>query len=140
MKVVVDTNVLVAGLLSPYGPPGEIVMMVASGHLVLGFDARILHEYAEVLHRPKFRFPVDLIETLLEQIRSEGEVIASVPQPIELPDPDDQSFLEVALAGHARCLITGNIKHFPTKNRRGLKVLTPAKFIEFYRETTKGNL
>ncbi len=137
MKVVVDTNVLVAGLLSPYGPPGEIVMMIAAGHLALGFDARILHEYAEVLRRPKFRFPLDLITTLLEQIRLEGEVVGSVPQPIELPDSDDQPFLEVALASQACCLITGNIKHFPATKRRGMTVLTPAKFIEFYCQMTK---
>ncbi len=49
MIVVVDTNVLVAGLLSPFGPPGEIVRMIVAGSLSLCFDARILSEYSDVL-------------------------------------------------------------------------------------------
>jgi len=42
MNLVLDTNVLVAGLMSPFGPCGEIVRMVSSGALTLAFDARIL--------------------------------------------------------------------------------------------------
>jgi putative PIN family toxin of toxin-antitoxin system len=56
MKIVLDTNVLVAGLLSPFGPCGEIVRMVSSSKVTLCIDALILSEYSEVLHRPKFGF------------------------------------------------------------------------------------
>ena len=52
MDIVIDTNVLVAGLLSPFGACGEIVRMVSAGELELSIDARILTEYNEVL-RPK---------------------------------------------------------------------------------------
>jgi predicted nucleic acid-binding protein len=45
MRIVFDTNVLVAGLLSPFGPCGEIVRMVSSGEVTLCFDALILAEY-----------------------------------------------------------------------------------------------
>jgi len=51
MDIVIDTNVLVAGLLSPFGACGEIVRMVSAGKLTLSFDARILSEYNEVLRR-----------------------------------------------------------------------------------------
>ena len=61
VNVVVDTNVLVAGLLSPFGPPGEIIRMIASGAVTLCVDARILTEYAEVLSRPKFQFETEQI-------------------------------------------------------------------------------
>lgn len=53
MRIVLDTNVLVAGLLSPFGPCGEIVRMVSSGEPALCFDARILSEVNDVLKRPK---------------------------------------------------------------------------------------
>ena len=53
MKIVLDTNVLVAGLLSPFGSCGDIVRMVSSGNLTLCIDARVLSEYHEVLERPK---------------------------------------------------------------------------------------
>ena len=61
MNIVLDTNVLVAGLLSPFGPCGEIIRMVSSGKLALSVDARILSEYSEVLHRSRFRFEKDKV-------------------------------------------------------------------------------
>ncbi|MBM3277488.1 MAG: PIN domain-containing protein [Candidatus Handelsmanbacteria bacterium] len=45
MRVVLDTNVLVSGLLSPYGPPVELVRLVAMGVLQVCYEARILAEY-----------------------------------------------------------------------------------------------
>ncbi len=55
--VVVDTNVLVAGLLSAFGPPGEIVRMIAPGSLSVASDAPIIAEYAEVLAAEVFLQP-----------------------------------------------------------------------------------
>lgn len=134
MKVVVDTNVLVAGLLSPFGPPGEIVRMIASGTLHLCFDARILTEYGEVLARPKFQFKSELTQTLLEQIKTEGLSVAGNPLPARLPDHTDEPFLEAAIAGAATCLITGNIKHFPSAKRQGAVVLSPSEFLDYFRK------
>ncbi len=137
MKVVVDTNVLVAGLLSPFGPPGEIVRMIASGTLRLCFDARILTEYGEVLARPKFQFNSEQTQILLEQIKLEGLGIAGNPLPTRLPDPTDEPFLEAAVAGKAECLVTGNAKHFPTARRQGVVVLSPSEFLDHYRKRTR---
>jgi putative PIN family toxin of toxin-antitoxin system len=130
MRVVIDTNVLVSGLLAPYGPAGEIVRMVSAGHLSLCYDARILAEYAEVLLRPKFPFEPYLIDALLAQVREAGTVVAAAPLPFHLPDPDDEMFLQVALAGGAAFLITGNLRHYPVARRQDLPVATPAEFIQ----------
>ena len=73
MNIVLDTNVLVAGLLSPFGTCGEIVRMVSSGELILFFDARILSEYDEVLRRPKFRFAKEKVDALLDYILYRGQ-------------------------------------------------------------------
>jgi uncharacterized protein len=97
VKVVVDTNVLIAGLLSPFGPPGEILRMVASGTLRLCFDARILTEYEEVLARPKFRFNAGQTQALMEHIQAEGFSVAGAPLLLRLPDPSDEPFLESAM-------------------------------------------
>ena len=137
MKVIIDTNVLVAGLLSPFGPPGEIVRMIASGALCLCFDARILTEYEEVLGREKFRFNSEQIQALLEQIKMEGLSVAGNPLPARLPDITDEPFLEAAIAGDADCLITGNSKHFPPAKRQGMTVLSPAEFLERYRKQSR---
>src|SRR5210317_1682810 len=106
MKIVLDTNVLVSGLLTPFGPSGKIVRMVSAGELILYIDARILSEYQEVLHRPKFKFNKDHISILLDFIKLYGQFVSSLPLKIRLPDPDDEPFLEVAIAGKARSLIT----------------------------------
>jgi putative PIN family toxin of toxin-antitoxin system len=133
MKIALDTNVLVSGLLQPFGPSGQIVRLVASGELVLCHDARILAEYREVLFRQKFRFDPERVEALLEEIRAGGIPVAAGPLAVRLPDPDDEPFLEVALAGGAQCLVTGNIKHYPAEARQGAEVLSPRSFIELYR-------
>lgn len=134
MRIVLDTNVLVSGLLSPFGPPGEIVRAVSSGEITLGLDARILSEYAEVLLRPRFNFDGDAIGVLLDFIVFRSTMVASSPLADRLPDPDDEPFLEVAHACDATFLVTGNLSHYPALLRQGVPVVSPAAFIELYRE------
>ncbi len=137
MKIVLDTNVLVAGLLSPFGPCAQIVGVVSSGKLTLCLDARLLSEYDEVLHRPKFRFRTDKIAALLDYVEHTGIITASAPLPTALPDPNDQPFLEVAVAGQAACLVTGNHAHFRAKHCQGMTVFSPSAFLAFYRKPQK---
>ena len=133
MKIVLDTNILVSGLLQPFGPSGQIVRLVASGELVLCHDSRILVEYRQVLIREKFRFDPERVDALLEQIRAGGAPVAARPLVIRLPDPDDEPFLEIALAAGVQYLVTGNVKHYPAEAREGVEVLSPRSFIELYR-------
>jgi putative PIN family toxin of toxin-antitoxin system len=133
MKVVLDTNVLVSGLLSPSRPPADIVRMTSAGTLQLCYDARILTEYKNILSRPKFGLELAHIEALLDQIKACGYSVAAKPLPKSLPDKEDEPFLEVAIAGQAQCLITGNLKHYPAACRQGIEIFSPADFLEFYR-------
>ena len=134
MKIVLDTNVLVSGLLTPYGSSGEIVRLVSAGVLVVQYDARVILEYQDVLLRPKFQFDIQHIDTLLAYIEQNGQVISAGPLKKRLPDPDDEPFIEIAISGRAACLITGNKKHFPKKSRQGIKVFSPSEFVDFYRK------
>jgi putative PIN family toxin of toxin-antitoxin system len=133
VKIVLDTNVLVSGLLSPFGPPGRIVQVAAAGDLSLCFDARILAEYREVLLRPAFSFPAHHVQALLEQIRAAGVAVTAAPLPRPLPDPDDDAFLEVAISAAAEFLVTGNPRHFPARQRAGIRVASPAEFLDIIR-------
>jgi len=134
MKVVLDTNVLVSGLLSPFPAPGEIVRMTSACFLELCYDARILAEYEAVLHRPKFDFQKAPADALLDQIRRTGHSVASEPLKHSLPDVCDEPFLEVAIAGNVEYLVTGNLKHYPPSHRFGVKVVSPAEFLTHYRK------
>jgi putative PIN family toxin of toxin-antitoxin system len=133
MRIVPDTNVLVAGLLTPFGTCGEIVRMMTSGSFSLCADARILVEYNDVLRRPHFDIDPSRAEAVLEYIRSTAEVFPASPLAASLPDPDDAAFLEVAIAAKAECLVTGTLKHFPASRRCGVRVLSPAEFLDFHR-------
>lgn len=133
MKIVLDTNVLVSGLLSPYGASAGIVGMVSSGVLRLCYDARVMVEYQDVLVRPKFQFDPRKVKDLLVFMEQSGEVVATSPLNARLPDVHDEIFLEVALAGRAVFLITGNTKHFPASSRQGVNVVTPRAFLDLLR-------
>ena len=130
MRIVLDTNVLVAGLLSATGPPGRIVEAVIAGDLEAVFDMAIRQEYDEVLRRPEFLFATEQIDALLVALDRFGFLVAGVPPwPVALPDPDDEPFLAVAGATGS-ILVTGNLRHFPKTCRRGASVLTPRELIE----------
>lgn len=133
MKVVLDTNVLVSGFLNPYGPPGAIVGFAASGDLTLCYDARILAEYREVLLRTKFALDAAAVDDFLSQVEAEGEPVTAAPLPQRLADRSDEAFLEVALSARAECLVTGNRAHFPARLCLGMKVLSPAEFVDAFR-------
>ncbi|MFC1535125.1 putative toxin-antitoxin system toxin component, PIN family [Thermodesulfobacteriota bacterium] len=134
MKIVLDTNVLVSGLLTPFGTSGEIVRMVSAGKLILLYDSRILLEYQEVLYRSKFQFDKGQVELLIDYIKKNGQVAPTSPLKNNLPDPDDVPFLEVAIGGESEYLVTGNKVHYPQKSREGIKILSPAEFINLYRK------
>ena len=130
MSIVLDTNVLVAGLLSSAGPPAWIIEAVFAGRLELALDAAIRDEYEDVLRRPEFEFPKNRVDDLLAAIdRFAMRVAAAPPNPAPLPDPDDERFLAVA-AATGSVLVTGNLKHFPPRCRGAVTVRTPRDFFE----------
>lgn len=125
--IVVDTNVLVSGLLSPFGVPGRIVDLILSRQVNVAYNDSILIEYQNVLSREKFGFSADQIDRILLIFRLQQKAITTPWALHPLPDPDDAVFLEVALAT-SKVLVTGNTKHFPLKLRGGVTVLTPTEW------------
>lgn len=129
MKIVIDTNVLVSGLLKPHGPPGRIVDALLRGDLTLLYDARILDEYREVLARPHLGLTTDWVEDVLIYLEASGDYVTASKVFSALPDPDDAMFLEVAHSGNAPVLVTGNQRHFPPRLAPPVRVLTPREFL-----------
>ncbi len=131
MIVVLDTDVLVSGLLKPYGPAGAILRLIALGMLEAAHDYRIMAEYREVLARPVFGFPPESVEAFLAQVEEEGPAVTPPPLTFRLSDSSDEPFLEVALASRAEILLTGNKRHFVFEGP-GPRVLAPAEFLAEY--------
>lgn len=116
---VIDTNVLVSALLSKHEDAAtvQVVDRIFVGEIVPLISEKIMDEYEEVLHRPKFHFPKEVIRRLLEAMRQNGVDIEPVITGEILPDPKDLVFYEVAMTKQDEdaYLVTGNTKHFPVK-------------------------
>ena len=123
MKAVLDTNVLVSGLLSHAGPPGKLVDAIETGLLVPVFSEPILFEYLEVLLRPKFQFEREDITDLMESLYLSGILVDELKiDTSEFNDVRDVPFYTAAIQENS-VLITGNLKHFPLDGP--VEVLTP---------------
>jgi len=130
LRIVLDTNVLVSGLLSSSGPPREILRLLETAPIVPCLNESIVVEYRDVLARPRLALPVSAVANLLLLLESVGEHIPTGPYSVSLPDPDDEVFLAVALAAHADFLVTGNLRDFPARLRQGVAVVSPREFID----------
>ncbi|MCG8556559.1 MAG: putative toxin-antitoxin system toxin component, PIN family [Proteobacteria bacterium] len=120
---------MVSALLHPQRLPARVVIAAIQGRVIPLFDQRILDEYHDVLSRSKFRFERDQVALLLADLESLGEsvTIANPAPDAPTPDPADRPFLEVAIAGRADALVTGNRRHFP--DGLGVAILSPAELM-----------
>lgn len=124
---VLDTNVLVSGLISAKGPPGRLIDAVLARRLQIAFDDRILQEYKAVLVRPKFQFKPADVTAFWEILPFQCHLVAMPVEDLQVSDPDDTKFLEVATATELKTLVTGNTRHYPEKSRGDVVILTPAE-------------
>ncbi len=127
-----DTNTIISDLINPDSSSGIILKLILSGKIKLGIDNRIIGEYKEVLLRKKFNFEKELVDYILKEIEDDGIKIIPEPLDLALTDKDDLPFLEVAVAGNIKILITGNRKHFPQNSFRHVKIFSPGEFIKEY--------
>ncbi len=123
---VIDPNVVVSGLLNAHGPSARVLDAVIDGRLKLVYDARILSEYRDVLHRPRLKLVPAKITALLNGLQGQAMV---TPRPLAVtgPDADDIVFVEAALATIDKTIVTGNLADYPPEILHGARVLTPAQ-------------
>jgi len=125
---VFDTNVLVSGLLSKQSDSAVVLTLDAllNKEVIPLYNQEILDEYREVLHRDKFKFPKELVDSVVNQIERDGLLVNRVATDETFMDPDDVVFYEVALSTEDALLVTGNTKHFP----KTPVVVTPSEFLK----------
>lgn len=132
---VIDTNVLVSAMLKHHSVPGSIIDLAFDGPIIPVLNDAIEKEYREVLSRPKFHLPSDLIEDILSSFHQRGLYVDAEELDIELPDPKDRVFYEVVMEERKEedaYLVTGNIKHFPEKPY----VVTPRQMLNIILSNT----
>ena len=126
---VIDTNVLVSALLRSPSYPYDIVSLINENTIVPLLHKEIIDEYIDVLNRPKFPFNKKAVSTLLSSIVEHGIFLDKQPVEEILPDPKDRVFYEIVMEARKEedaYLVTGNIKHFPSKPY----VVTPKEMID----------
>lgn len=129
MRVVLDINVLVSGLISPHGPPGQLLLAWKAGKFVLVTSDDQLSHTAEVLRRPKLaRYAVTLNgDQLLADIATYGVVVTPRLDLTASPDPEDNLILGAAVAGNADYLVTGDKSHLLSLHEvEGVKIISAA--------------
>jgi putative PIN family toxin of toxin-antitoxin system len=130
LRVVIDTNVVISALLKPGSVPDRVMAWLwADRSATVVYDARIEDEYREVAMRPKFRAMLPgRLEALLASLRARGELVTAVPAwGGAMTHENDRLFVEVALAGRAHAIVTGNLKHYPSD--LGVDVQPPASLL-----------
>lgn len=129
-RIVLDTNVLVSGMINAHGYPGRIVDLLREEMITLIVDDRVLSEYRMVLNRPKFQryFNKQAVSDIVNFLEQNTLYMIPVETVTGLPDPDDAPFAELALSAGVP-LVTGNTDDFPKSLLQNVCVLTPAEYI-----------
>lgn len=130
IRVVLDTNVVVSALISPFGNEALVVHAIQTGRIVPCYSRAIAEEYSGVLKRPKFDFAPEVIEGLMNLLSSTGELVNPRRRRRLSPDPNDDDFIACAMAAKADFLITGNKRHFPAHSYGSARVVTARELIE----------
>jgi predicted nucleic acid-binding protein len=82
-----------------------------------------------VLQRGRFGFEATDVAALLALIDASAIHVHGALLAERLPDQDDEPFLEVAIAGKADALVTGNVRHFPARLAHGMRIVSPVAFV-----------
>lgn len=131
MRLVLDTNVMVAAMRSPSGASAKLVRAVRDGAITMIVSPALFLEYEAVLTRTEHMTAAGLsraeVDTLLMGVAS---VLKPAPtgrmwRPL-LDDADDEMVLEAAINGAAAILVTFEVRTFQAAAQRfGIEVLTP---------------
>ena len=111
MRLVLDTNVVVSGLLWD-GKPRRLIQSALSGKSTLFSSLAMLDELGEVLAREKFRSRIEALYLPVDEIVDRYADLTTVVRPRAIPriapDPDDDVVIGTALAAAASLLVTGD--------------------------------
>jgi len=135
MLIVVDTNVLIAGLRSGGGASRSILRRCIEGRVQPLFGTALWLEYEDVLARQIHELDVDAADcqAVLAALAASGQwVSVYFGWRPNLRDESDNHLVELAIAGGAECIVTHNIKDFRRSELAWprLRIVDPARFLE----------
>ncbi len=130
-RLVVDTNIIVSGLLTTSTPPALILNSIQTKKIILLISDEVVIEYLRVLEYPHIRKYKKITDETLRDLTSlfivETERVEILSQVKKSKDPDDDKFLSLAIEGKADFIVTGDkadllslkeIEHIPILTAR----------------------
>ena len=131
MRVVLDTNVVVSGLLWD-GNPERLIEAAGDGSLILVTSETLIAELSGILDRAKFAAKLEQKNLTAAQIvaryRELAEVIEAAPiEEVRLRDPDDLTVLACAVAAKADAMVSGDDDVQNLGSYWGIPIFSPAE-------------
>jgi putative PIN family toxin of toxin-antitoxin system len=129
MKLVLDTNVLIAALISR-GVCADLLEHCVLRHEVVSSDF-ILNELRGHLVG-KFKYDAAEADEVVGLFVAEMEIVTPKPLPLSVcRDADDDFILATAVAGQAECIVTGDKDLLVLRQYEGIKIVSPSEFTDF---------
>lgn len=132
-RAVLDTNVLVAALISGVGAPAGLLLALRVGAFELVASPGLLADLREVLYRDRFRayVTVEQVDAYVATIERDAVVVPDPEPPTAAPlasDPDDEHLVSLARAARVHALVTGDARLLELRGR--VPVATPREFLD----------
>lgn len=130
LRAVFDTHVIVSAALYEKSLPALLLSLGLEGKVRFFISPALLNEYETVLKRPRFKLGHKETAELIEKIKQKAVMVTPTKEVriLEADEPDNR-ILECAAKAKADFVITGNKRHFPFEEFKGIKILTPREFI-----------
>jgi len=132
MRIVLDTNVLISGIFFA-GPPYQILKAWYDGRVQLVVSPSILDEYTRIGAELALKFQGIDLKPFLDLLTVKAEIVlAPTLPPVIHDDPSDDRFLEAAVAGKARYIVSGDKHLLKLSVFQGIQILKPGDFVQRY--------
>jgi len=129
IKAVLDTNVIISGIFWK-GAPFQILDAWQNRRFLLVISPPILDEYHRVLDEMTKQRSIPVLGSILELIELHSEMVTPVRFPEHVcSDPDDDKFVEAALAARADYVVSGDAALLKVKNHKGIQIVKPRQFL-----------
>ena len=133
IRIVLDTNIIFAGLYSTFGASFQVLQAVTVGKIQPVLSVALLFEYEDILKRNSRKLGLTHrdIDAFLDNIcnLSSFQKIHYLWRPF-LPDPKDDHVLELAIASQVKKIATFNAKDFKDIDKFGVKIISPKQLLE----------
>ena len=132
MKIILDTNVFISGIFFT-GPPSQILKAWKDSRLRIVLSQEILDEYQRVAEDLSSKFQTIDILPIIELLTIHGQFVDTQGFDIsECEDPDDNKFIECAIASNCKIIISGDKHLLNVSGFQGTTVLKPRGFVDRY--------